>query len=171
VEAGEPVWIPTAPLKVREDAGLTILRRSLWVVAADLGQDAIEAVRYMELDDYGGLLVATGVVGMLEVEDEGHLWRVRLWDGAKSKEARSRFLVINSVLAEFIKREAAVLRFLEEVGIPPENASITSYDDVLGFSVDKHGIFINEQGDEMTPEEVAEWYLRSFWGNEEVNHE
>jgi len=163
VEAGEPVWIPTAPLKVREDAGLTILRRSLWVVAADLGRDAIEAVRHIELDDYDGLLVATGIVGMLEVEDEGHLWRVRLWDGAKSKEARSRFLVINSVLTEFIKREAAVLRFLDEVGIPPENAGITSYDDIYGFAVNESGAFINERGDELTPEEAAERLSRELW--------
>jgi len=165
VGAEEPAfaWPYTATPTVEEDPNLAILKRSLWVVAADLGRDAIEAVRHIELDDYDGLLVATGIVGMLEVEDEGHLWRVRLWDGAKSKEARSRFLVINSVLTEFIKREAAVLRFLDEVGIPPENAGITSYDDIYGFAVNESGAFINERGDELTPEEAAERLSRELW--------
>ena len=158
------------PASTEEDPNLAILKRSLWVVAADLGRDAIEAVRHIELDDYDGLLVATGIVGMLEVADEGHLWRVRLWNGLKTSEARSRFLVTNSVMTEFVKREAAVLRFLDEVGITPENAGITSYDDVLGYGVNEEGAFVGEFG-QMTPEEAAEWYLRSFWGNEEVNHE
>ena len=156
-------WPYTATPTVEEDPNLAILKRSLWVVAADLGRDAIEAVRHIELDDYDGLLVATGIVGMLEVEDEGHLWRVRLWDGAKSKEARSRFLVINSVMTEFVKREAAVLRFLDEVGIPPENAGITSYDNVFGYGVNEEGVFVNERGDELTPEEAAGRLSWKLW--------
>ena len=158
------VWPSKATLKVKGDTGLAVLRRSLWAVAAELGRDATDAVRYMELDDYGDCLIANGVAGMLEVEDEGFLWKVRLWNGAKTKEARSRFLVVNEVLAEFIRREAAVLRFLEEAGIPPEDARLTSYDDVFGYSVNEDGAFINDWGDEMTPEEAAEWFLRDLWG-------
>ena len=163
-------WPYTATTTVEEDPSLAILKRSLWVVAADLGQDAIAAIKHVGLGDYGDVLIASGIVGMLEVADEGHLWRVRLWNGLKTSEARSRFLVTNSVMTEFVKREAAVLRFLDEVGITPENAGITSYDDVLGYGVNEEGAFVGEFG-QMTPEEAAEWYLRSFWGNEEVNHE
>jgi hypothetical protein len=89
---------------------------------------------------------------------------VRLWNGAKTKEARSRFLVVNDVLVEFLRREAAVLRFLEEAGVPPEDASLKSYDDVFGFAVTEDGVFINDWGDEMTPEEAAERFLRDLWG-------
>jgi hypothetical protein len=124
----------------------------------------MDAARYMELDDYEDCLIANGIAGMLEVEDEGFLWRVRLWNGAKTKEARSRFLVVNEVLAEFIRREAAVLRFLEEAGVPPEDADLTSYDDVFGFAVTEDGVFINDWDDEMTPEEAAKWFLRDLWG-------
>jgi hypothetical protein len=167
VDQIEPVYTwPSKPaLKVKGDAGLAVLRRSLWAVAAELGRDAMDAVRYMELDDYGDCLIANGVAGMLEVEDEGYTWKVRLWNGAKTKEARSRFLVVNDVLVEFLRREAAVLRFLEEAGIPPEDAGLTSYDDVFGFAVTEDGVFINDWGDdEMTPEEAAEWFLRDLWG-------
>jgi hypothetical protein len=165
VDQIEPVYTwPSKPtLKVKGDAGLAVLKRSLWAVAAELGQDAMDAVRYMELDDYEDYLIANGVAGLLEVEDEGYTWRVRLWNGAKTKEDRSRFLVVNEVLAEFIRREAAVLRFLEEAGIPPEDASLTSYDDVFGYSVNEDGVFVGELG-EMTPEEAAEWFLRDLWG-------
>lgn len=165
VEAEGPAFARpyTATPTVKADPSLAILKRSLWVVAADLGRNAIEAVRHIELDDYGDVLIASGIVGMLEVEDEGRLWRVRLWDGTRSEEARSRFLVINSVMTEFVKREAAVLRFLDEVGIPPENAGIASYDDVFGYGVNEEGVFINERGDELTPEEAAEWLLRELW--------
>jgi len=161
------VWsskVSTPKVRVKGEAGLVVLRRSLWAVAAELGRDATDAVRYMELDDYGDCLIANGIAGTLEVEDEGFLWKVRLWNGAKTKEARSLFLVVNEVLAEFIRREAAVLRFLEEAGIPPEDADLTSYDDVFGYSVNEDGMFINEWGDEMTPEEAAEWLLRDLWG-------
>ena len=120
-------------------------------------------MRYVELDDYGDFLVASGVVGMLEVEDEGYTWRVRLWNGAKTKEARSRFLVTNDALPEFLKREAAILRFLEEAGVPPEDAGLTSYDDVFGYSVNEDGAFIDKWGDELSPEEAAESFLRDFW--------
>jgi hypothetical protein len=158
------VWLSKATFKVKGDTGLAVLRRSLWAVAAELGEDATDAVRYIELDDYGDCLIANGVAGLLEVEDEGHMWRVKLWNGAKTKEARSRFLVANEVLVEFLRREAAVYRFLEEAGIPPEDAGLTSYDDVFGFAVTEDGAFINDWGDEMTPEEAAEWFLRDLWG-------
>jgi hypothetical protein len=158
------VWPSKATLKVKGDTGLAVLRRSLWTVAAELGEDATDAVRYMELDDYGDCLIANGVAGLLEVEDEGQMWRVRLWNGAKTKEARSRFLVVNPILTEFIRREAAVLRFLEEAGIPPEDAGLKSYDDVFGFVVTEDGAFIDDWGNEMTPEEAAEWFLRDLWG-------
>jgi hypothetical protein len=161
------VWsskVSTPKVRVKGDAGLAVLRRSLWAVAAELGRDAMDAARYMELDDYEDCLIANGIAGMLEVEDEGFLWRVRLWNGAKTKEARSRFLVVNEVLAEFIRREAAVLRFLEEAGVPPEDAGLTSYDDVFGFAVTEDGVFINDWDDEMTPEEAAERFLRDLWG-------
>jgi hypothetical protein len=156
------VWLSKATPKVKGDTGLAVLRRSLWAVAAELGRDAMDAMRYVELDDYGDFLVAEGIAGMLEVEDEGYTWRVRLWNGGKTKEARSRFLVTNEVMAEFLRREAAVSRFLEEAGIPPEDAGLTSYDDVFGYAVNEDGVFIGELG-EMTPEEAAEWFLRDLW--------
>jgi hypothetical protein len=164
-------WKTAPKVRVKGDTGLAILRRSLFAVAAELGEDAVDAMRYVELDDYDDFLVVNGVAGMLEVEDEGYLWWVRLWNGTKTKEARSRFLVANDALVEFVRREAAVYRFLEEAGIPPEDASLTSYDDVFGYAVNEDGAFINEWGDEMTPEEAAEWFLRDLWGevrNKEV---
>jgi hypothetical protein len=164
------VWtgkVSTPKVRVKGDTGLAILRRSLRAVAAEIGQAAVDAVRYMELDDYGDCLIANGVAGSLEVEDEGHLWRVRLWNGVKTKEARSRFLVANDVLEEFVKREAAVLRFLEAAGIPPEDAELTSYDDVFGFAVNEDGMFVSNLG-EMTPEEAAEWYL---WDSQDEDEE
>ncbi len=158
--AWEP--LPKAKLRVKGDTGLAVLRRSLWAVAAELGRDAMDAVRRMELDDYDDFLTANGIVGLLEVEDEGYTWKARLWSGTKATEARSRFLVVNPVLTEFIRREAAVLRFLEEAGIPPEDASLTSYDDIFGYSVNEDGVFVGDLG-EMTPEEAAEWFLRDLW--------
>lgn len=164
VDQIEPAFVrpSKATPKVNGDSGLAVLQRSLWATAAKLGRDAMDAVRYVELDDYGDFLVAEGIAGMLEVEDEGYTWRVLLWSGAKTKEARSRFLVTNEVMAEFLRREGAVLRFLEEAGIPPEDAGLTSYDDVFGYAVNEDGVFIGELG-EMTPEEAAKWLLRDLW--------
>jgi predicted glutamine amidotransferase len=155
----EPVfaWTRKAAPRVKGNTGLAVLRRSLWAVAAEIGEDAVDAVRCMELDDYGDCLAANGVAGLLEVEDEGYMWRVRLWNGTRTREARSRFLVVNEVLLEFVRREAAVLRFLEAAGIY-DTAQITSYDDVFGYFVDENGMFVGDLG-EMTPEEAAEWYL------------
>jgi hypothetical protein len=70
--------------------------------------------------------------------------------------------VVNEVLLEFVRREAAVLRFLEAAGIY-DTAQITSYDDVFGYFVDENGTFVGDLG-EMTPEEAAEWFLRDLWG-------
>ncbi len=170
VDEVEPayVWepLPKAKVRVKGDTGLAVLRRSLQAVAEELGEDALDAVERMELDDYDDFLVANGIVGMLEVEDEGYLWRVRLWNGTRTREARSRFLVANEVLLEFVRREAAVFRFLVEAGI--YDANLTSYDDVFGFSVTADGMFIGDLG-EMAPEEAAEWYLwdnRDTWDEE-----
>jgi hypothetical protein len=160
------VWtgkVSTPKVRVKGDTGLAILRRSLRAVAAEIGQAAVDAVDYMDLDNDGTYLIATGFAGALEVEDEGYLWRVRLWNGARTKEAWSQFLVTNEVLKEFVRREAAILRFLEAAGIY-DTAEVTSYDDVFGYSVDGNGMFIGDLG-EMTPEEAAEWYLWDLWGD------
>jgi hypothetical protein len=159
----EEAW-PSKPLsKVRGERGLAVLRRSLMAVAAERGEKAMEAMRYVELDDYGNFLVAEGVVGMLEVEDEGYAWKVRLWSGARTKEARSRFLVANPVLKEFVRRETAVMAFLEETGIPPEDLRITSYEDVLGWGVSEDGLFVSPDGEELLPEEAAKRFIRETW--------
>jgi hypothetical protein len=158
-----PSRVYTPKVRVKGDTGLAILRRSLRAVAAEIGEAAVDAVDYMDLDNDGTYLIATGFAGALEVEDEGYLWRVRLWNGARTKEAWSQFLVANEVLKEFVRREAAILRFLEAAGIY-DTAGITSYDDVFGYSVDENGMFIGDLG-EMTPEEAAEWYLWDLWGD------
>ena len=166
------VWtgkVSTPKVRVKGNTGLAILRRSLRAVAAEIGEAAVDAVDYMELDDDDGYLIATGFAGALEVEDEGYLWRVRLWNGARTKEAWSQFLVANEVLEEFVRREAAILRFIEAAGVY-DTAEITSYDDVFGFSVSEDGTFIGDLG-EMTPEEAAEWYLwdlQGDWKDKEV---
>jgi len=156
----------TPRFRVKGGARLAILRRSLRAVAAEIGEAAMDAVDYMDLDNDGTYLMATGFAGALEVEDEGYLWKVRLWNGARTKEARSQFLVANEVLEEFVRREAAILRFIEAAGIY-DTAEITSYDDVFGYSVDENGMFIGDLG-EMTPEEAAEWYL---WDSQDEDEE
>jgi len=158
-----PSKVYTPKVGVKGDTGLAILRRSLRAVAAEIGEAAMDAVGYMELDADGGYLIATGFAGALEVEDEGYLWMVRLWNGARTKEAYSRFLVTNEVLEEFVRREAAIWRFLEAAGIY-DYTEITGYDDVFGYFVDEDGTFIGDLG-EMTPEEAAEWFLRDLWGD------
>jgi len=157
-----PSKVYTPKFRVKGEARLAILRRSLRAVAAEIGQAAVDAVDYMDLDNDGIYLIATGFAGALEVEDEGGYWKVRLWNGARTKEAWSQFLVANKVLEEFVRREATILRFLEAAGIY-DTAEITSYDDVFGYAVNEDGMFVSDLG-EMTPEEAAEWYLWDLWG-------
>jgi hypothetical protein len=165
VEPAEPIftWSSKSLPRVKGDTGLAVLRRSLMAVAAEMGKSAMDAMRYAELDDYGDFLVASGIVGLLEVEDEGGFWRVRLWSGAKTKEARSTFLVANPVLEEFVRRETAVLRFLDEAGIPPEDLRLASYEDIFGWEVNEDGLFVSPDGEELFPEEAAERFLMETW--------
>jgi hypothetical protein len=127
-----------------------VLRQALLKVAEEEGVP--EVVEYLEFGAYDGTLVAEGIVGFLEaVPPKGNgPWEVILWDGTRTKEARSGFLATNPLLREFVRREGAVLRFLEE--------------DVFGWEVDENGMFVSPEGT-VSPEEAASylWLEHDSW--------
>jgi len=111
-------WVEPAPgaepaPRPREDTGLAVLRRALFTAAAEIGPDAVEAIVGVDIDEHGDPYVVFGAVSTLEVWNEGTLWGARLWSGDEVKEVRSRFLVTNSALVEFVAKEAAALRSLQ----------------------------------------------------------
>jgi hypothetical protein len=162
-------WAP----RVRRKGGRKgILRQALLGAAKEKGIP--ELLEYLQFGEYDGTLAAQGLVGFLEVwpPKGSGLWTVVLWDGTRAKEARSGFLASNPLLREFVRREGAVLRFLEAAGVRPEEADFTSYNDIYGWRVDENGMFVSTEG-AVTPEEAARWlWLEDDWddllGEEEV---
>jgi hypothetical protein len=150
---GADPYLGWAPRRRKRSGG--VLRQALLKAAEEEGIP--ELVEYLELGVYDGTLSAQGLVGFLEaVPPKGNgLWAVVLWDGTRTKEARSGFLATNPLLREFVRREGAVLRFLEAAGVSPEYAnSFTSYRDVFGWEVNEDGMFVSRKG-AVTPEEAA----------------
>jgi hypothetical protein len=153
-------WSP----RVRRKGGREgILRQALLGAAEEEGIP--ELVEYLEFGEYDGTLGVQGLVGFLEAwpPKGGGLWDVVLWDGTRAKEARSGFLATNPLLREFVRREGAVLRFLEAAGVWPGKANLTSYGNVYGWRVDENGMFVSPEG-AVTPEEAARWlWLEDDW--------
>jgi len=126
-----------------------------------------ELVEYLEFGEYDGILAVQGPVGFLEAwpPKRGGLWTVVLWDGTRAEEAQSGFLASNPLLREFVRREGAVLRFLEAARVWPEEANLTGYDNVYGWRVDENGMFVSPEG-AVAPEEAARWlWLEDDWGD------
>jgi hypothetical protein len=149
---GVDPYLGWAPQRRKRGGG--VLRQALLKAAEEEGIP--EFVEYLEFGVYDGTLSAQGLVGFLEaVPPKGNgLWAVVLWDGTRTKEACSGFLATNPLLREFVRREGAVLRFLEAAGVSPEYANFTSYRDVFGWEVNEEGMFVTAKG-AVTPEEAA----------------
>lgn len=148
-----PGWPPRAQRRGGREG---ILRQALLKAAEEEGVP--ELIEYLEFGECDGTLAAGGLVGFLEAwpPKGGGLWTVVLWDGTRAKEARSGFLAGNPLLREFVRREGAVLRFLEGAGVWPGDAHLTSYGNVYGWRVDENGMFVSTGG-AVTPEEAARW--------------
>ncbi len=152
-------------LEEEEELDVLGLWDSIWGAAEDEG--VVEVLEHLNAEDYGYCALIEGLVGALEIElaGDGTTFVIRLWSGDRMAAEHSWSPRESQLVRSFLRREYAVMVFLQETGFPVVRGEAfrQGYEDVFGFSVNEYGFFSGYGREFLTPTEASRLWRELFW--------